>query len=537
MSDSQRTSHTSKGLIPARIVIGVTGHRRLADESALAKRVRETLQRIEERLPRLTHTPIVFTILSPIAEGADRLVVHEVLNLDDAKRPQLEVALPLKKTDYEKDFETDESKQEFERLLSRAHRVVDLPYTRNRNEAYEQVGRYVVDHCDVLIALWNGKPAAGRGGTAEIVDYARRSGCPLFWINTENKPYEITEDNTNILKEFPLRGLDEYNNESTSDSLLRREGARWETSLLQTGGNVGLFLTVLRAICNWLMPYYTRADQLALHNQRQYIKWSDAVFSLAVAAVAVVAFQTIFSPGWPEIVTGEIALMVAVLCILWTIRQMKWQRKWIDYRFLAERLRSLLFLSLSGVHVNAPRPSRRAASPYYSQSDWVHVAFYSVLSEFPGSSNNHPLGALKNFLIEAWVRDQIKFHTRAHERKTLQHHRLENAGLALFGITIAVAIPHFLGVLPDPYDGVLTFLEIVLPTSAAALGAIRNHRDYLRYARHSDDMAAKLQNIERKLIGAGDVKELRQFVQVTGETMLREVEDWRIVTSTMKVGV
>jgi hypothetical protein len=41
-----------------------------------------------------------------------------------------------------------------------------------RLDAYRRVGHYVVDHCDLLIAIWDGQPARGRGGTADIVQYA-----------------------------------------------------------------------------------------------------------------------------------------------------------------------------------------------------------------------------------------------------------------------------------------------------------------------------------------------------------------------------
>lgn len=64
--------------------------------------------------PSLQNTPLALTILSPLAEGADRLVVREVLKFPGAV---LEVVLPLEKDDYVRDFETKESKEEFEMLL------------------------------------------------------------------------------------------------------------------------------------------------------------------------------------------------------------------------------------------------------------------------------------------------------------------------------------------------------------------------------------------------------------------------------------
>jgi len=84
---------------------------------------------------------------------------------------------------YAADFKAEGSGTEFKGLLSRARSVHCLPDSSSRAEAYARAGRYVVDHCDVLIALWDGKPEDGPGGTAEIVRYAREKGRELAWID------------------------------------------------------------------------------------------------------------------------------------------------------------------------------------------------------------------------------------------------------------------------------------------------------------------------------------------------------------------
>ncbi len=60
-----------------------------------------------------------------------------------------------------------------------------------RKRAYERVGRHVADHCDVLIAVWDGRPSRGRGGTAEIVEYARRKRLPLIIVSSAD-PGQLT---------------------------------------------------------------------------------------------------------------------------------------------------------------------------------------------------------------------------------------------------------------------------------------------------------------------------------------------------------
>jgi hypothetical protein len=147
--------------------IGVTGHRRLAEEAVVEAAVAAVLE-------RLLSTRASVVVVSPLAEGADRLVARCVL-----ARPgsSLEVLLPLPIEDYLTDFGSAPSRAEFLAMVERASSVTVLAGSEpSRVAAYERVGRAVVDGCDVLLALWDGQPGAGRGGTDEIVHYARGRG-------------------------------------------------------------------------------------------------------------------------------------------------------------------------------------------------------------------------------------------------------------------------------------------------------------------------------------------------------------------------
>jgi hypothetical protein len=198
---------TSQGRIPFRLRIGVTGHRRLDDEEALAAQVRRTFERVRALVPSSPFTPVLFTAVSLLAEGADRLVTREMLRDQETR---LEVTLPLPSEEYLRDFQSDASKREFNELLARADVVTEMPPAASREEAYQRAGRYIVEHCDVLVALWDGQPSRGQGGTAEIVEYARQRRMPLFWIATEGQP-EISEEMGQGIDLEAHREPDEYN--------------------------------------------------------------------------------------------------------------------------------------------------------------------------------------------------------------------------------------------------------------------------------------------------------------------------------------
>jgi len=97
------------------------------------------------------------------------------------------VPLPLPVDDYLQDFEADDSKAQFQGLLEQAAAVIELAPTPTRNEAYEQVGLYVLDNCDVLITVYDGQPSQGRGGTAEIVERALQRGMPVLHVKAGNR--------------------------------------------------------------------------------------------------------------------------------------------------------------------------------------------------------------------------------------------------------------------------------------------------------------------------------------------------------------
>jgi hypothetical protein len=186
----------------------VTGHRKLTNTELIRRGVDQVLGRLDAALGSHPHC---FTVLSPLAEGADRLIAQQVLAWPAQApelAPDLEAILPLPPAEYQRDFKTDSSRAEFAALLGRAVRQWVVPAAPSRTAAYMQAGRMVVQGCDVLIAVWNGRPATGEGGTAQVVDYARKIGRWLFWIHAkdgtieeENRPGVLDGANEVMLRE------------------------------------------------------------------------------------------------------------------------------------------------------------------------------------------------------------------------------------------------------------------------------------------------------------------------------------------------
>ena len=171
------------------LVVGVTGHRDLRDEDkpVLENAVAGVITQLRrDFLDDDQQTPLI--VLSALAEGADRLVARMAL----AQGAQLIAPMPMPLEEYRRDFEpglTPGNITEFDDLLRKAIAVPVMPLQSSLHELgtdadkraaqYRAVGIFIVEHCHVLLALWDGdEKDMAAGGAAEVVTF-KRDGIPL----------------------------------------------------------------------------------------------------------------------------------------------------------------------------------------------------------------------------------------------------------------------------------------------------------------------------------------------------------------------
>ncbi len=161
------------------LVVGVTGHRFLSKKHCVRNGVVEALSRIVAAFPNRS-----LAALSSLAEGSDQIVAEEALRMPGT---ELIVPLPFRLSEYAGSFVSDESREGLDRLLPMATEIVVLPEKETRQEAYCALGQYLAESCDVLLAVWDGEPAQGPGGTADVVNHARALGKPLVIVLAGNR--------------------------------------------------------------------------------------------------------------------------------------------------------------------------------------------------------------------------------------------------------------------------------------------------------------------------------------------------------------
>jgi hypothetical protein len=168
---------------PSIVGIGIIGHRpnRLAagETRRVAAECRDVLALVvaiaEDLLP-----PARVRVISAVAEGADRIGAAAGLGLGCS----LQCLLPFAAGEYAHDFPSDASRAEYRTLLARAASVIELDGDRAAaDEAYERAGRAILSRSDLLLTVWDGGPAAGRGGTPQMIEEALDRAVPVVWIN------------------------------------------------------------------------------------------------------------------------------------------------------------------------------------------------------------------------------------------------------------------------------------------------------------------------------------------------------------------
>jgi hypothetical protein len=172
----------------APIVVAVTGHRDISPtDPALISIVSRELT----KLVRSQGGPPV-VVLTGLAEGADRLAIEAARRAVGA---QFWAVLPLPDALYVNDFTSPASLADYKSLKAQAQRVIEAPLMASRRQLsghgaprdhqYAWAGAYLAKRAQVLIAIWDGAPARGTGGTAQVVDW--------FLANKTPRAYRIAQ--------------------------------------------------------------------------------------------------------------------------------------------------------------------------------------------------------------------------------------------------------------------------------------------------------------------------------------------------------
>ncbi|MER7548156.1 hypothetical protein ABTW95_34640 [Spirillospora sp. NPDC127506] len=144
--------------------IAISGHRSLppATEALVAEALNEALSPISDNITGLTC----------LADGADTLFARAVL----AHGGRIEVIVPAEQ--YLAGL-PDEHHAEYRKLLAQAVQVHRMPFSESTSDAHMSASQHMLTLADALWAVWDGQPARGYGGTADVVQAAHDLDKPV----------------------------------------------------------------------------------------------------------------------------------------------------------------------------------------------------------------------------------------------------------------------------------------------------------------------------------------------------------------------
>lgn len=112
------------------------------------------------------------TGLSSLADGADQIFARAIIDVGG----RIEVIVPAA---LYRDGLPEEARPEYDRLLVLAAEIHRMPFRESSSESHMAASEFMIDDADELYAVWDGQPARGYGGTADVVAYARQRGIPV----------------------------------------------------------------------------------------------------------------------------------------------------------------------------------------------------------------------------------------------------------------------------------------------------------------------------------------------------------------------
>ena len=552
---------TPQAAIP--LIVGVTGHRDLLAQEipAIRARVGDFFARLSAQFPDL---PVC--VLHGAAEGADALVA-DVAHVSGCRVINV---LPMPRDLYVADF-SGPALHGFEALCSE-HETIELPLCAGatvqdvraggaaRDAQYERLGSFLAAHSHILLALWDGRYNDAAGGTSYVVDFHRRDAVQNGDTEIARSQLDVVDDESDLVYHVvcsrrtsgaPLNGLSAGEGWwFTRDDVRPRVEtlpARYasvfdkmcnfnrDAGLVSTAAGWPLQPAKLDAheIGTWgvIQEVFRVSDVLASHFQRRMMRaLSGTLGATLLAGMAFVVYADF--AGQEYMIWVYLALVGIALGSYLVARHFDWQRRYLDYRVLAEALRVQYYWALAGVEMSSA--SRFSHDSFFQGRDlqlgWIrNVMRWTGLyvdARFAADPEDMEL------VIEAWVGDeesgQLGYYRVKAAEKLRKHIVTQRISALSFvgGILAALTLALFSAHLPDIANNLLVALMGALPI----LAAVRQTYAHRTAARELVAQYASMREVfasARRRLGAVQSTAQRQDVlRDLGEAALNENAQW-----------
>jgi hypothetical protein len=545
------------------LVIGVTGHRDLvaAEIPQITKQVRDLLHSLQERYP---HLPI--RVMTSLAEGADTLVADlalelgcEVINL-----------LPMPIEYYREDF-NGAALETFDRLVS-CSETHELPLVSASDDAsqpgeardaqYARLGTFMTAHAHILLALWDGKFNQAVGGTGEVVQFHQQGLSESAGTEDQRSLLDIRDDESDLVYHVVCSrassGGPEDELKAGSAAWLTRDVQVARTSELpQRYHNVFSYMSKFSedaqsidvsefayplepapaddahdAPLNLIRQAFDVSDGLATYFQRRVLWALRITLGSAVFAGLSFILYADFS-GLDGMIWGYLVFVTLAVGGYLLARQGDWQRRYLDYRVLAEGLRVQFYWALSGVGTD--QATHYSHDRFFEGKDlelgWVRniMRYTGFPADVVGASHEDDLRAA----IQYWVGDadsgQLGYYDKRAGEK-LRHHRSTQwliTGCFLAGLLAALILAFGQGMaMSQTTSNLLVALMGLLPILAAARQNYSHRLAERELVAQYESMRQVFQSAYKLIRRTRNPARQRRILRDLGDAALMENEQW-----------
>ena len=592
-------------LLPFVLAVGITGHRQGAlpveDIDQLEKQLTSLFSELKAGAAAVHSanaeffdgTPARLILHSSLADGTDQIAAAIALEMGF----EVHAILPFDAERYRSDMIDDQARERLADLLHKATGVLELPGgPDDATEPYVMAGLATVSHSDLLIAVWDGLPSRGAGGTAEVVRFAADMARPVIHVLPDNpstttirwgafdpafvtaandpamiRPYSpeqlgrvlellLTPPSDSrerqFIREFQAERRRRWRFRIEYPLLLALAGVsrvkwrhfRTDNSIAETfeewsryreacyrAEAVSVPLDLLRSAYEW-------SDSLAGHFAQSFR--SGHVFNFVLGAVAVLlGVSNLVLPRWSIFL--ESALFVVVLAILVNTvagNRQQWHRRWLDYRQLAERLRPMRTLKLLGVAT--PDPPGTAADPVARRwIEWYAARLWHAIGAPVGRIDAARLQTLSATIVDNEIMPQVAYHRSAARQILCLDRRLGIISFTAFVLALCSSIVLLTGFAVAPawvdanYEW-FTVLAAGLPAIGTAVVGIRVQGDHSGSAARSERSAEILAQIGARLRAERtSLKRAADLTEQSARAMLGDLDEWQLLNQQHELSV
>ena len=279
---------------------------------------------------------------------------------------------------------------EFSRLEAR-YRTIELPLLtqsraedvalqgRQRDLQYERLGSFLAAHSHILLALWDGKYNRAVGGTGQVVDFHQRDVSALadgqarsrldisddesdlvYHVvcsrESSGRPNDVLEpctaswftrnDMTPRVAVLPQRYVDEFESVqmfNRDSRALPSDTSHFDLDPVDVPKNAA-------EACGAIRQVYGMSDTLSSRYQKRVL-WAlrTTLLSTVLAGLCFIVYADFSGQG--NFIWGYFLVVGLALGSYWLAQGLDWQRRYLDYRVLAEGLRVQFYWALGGVEM------------------------------------------------------------------------------------------------------------------------------------------------------------------------------------------